>query len=204
MIPKAKKNLHACKYHLENLLKSKHFEEAEINFAAFVNAARSTTFVLQKEFKTNPKFIEWYGNPDKPKEALEGTKRHEMKNDKLCKFFLDLRNKIVKEGITNLNCSTIIRSLNTGQDLLDEPAGASIAIGPQGIYYHVNKGTPQEDMIPAITTGKITTSIIIAGAPSQHLGNKILNPNLVSISKLYYEYLKNLVEEWTGIINSSN
>jgi len=199
MIPKAKKNLHACKYHLRNLLNSKHFEEVEINFAAFVNSARNTTFVLQKEFKKTPGFIEWYGNPDKPE---EGTKLHQMKNDELCKFFLNLRSKITKEGITNLNCSTTVRSLHTGRDFPDKPASASIVVGNQGIYYHVQKGTPQEDKLPAITGGDITTNIFIAGAPTQRLGKTIPNPNLVNISELYYEYLKNLVEEWTGIMNS--
>jgi len=43
MIPKAKKNLHACQYHLEKLLNSKHFEELEINFGAFVVFAITIT-----------------------------------------------------------------------------------------------------------------------------------------------------------------
>lgn len=204
MVPKAKKNLHACEYHLKNLLSSRHFEEVEINFAAFVNSARSATFVLQKEFKKNPNFIEWYGNPDKPEEAKKGTKIHQMQNDELCKFFIELRNKIVKEGVTNLNCSTIIRSFHAGKDLPDKPANAGILIGSQGIYYHVKRGTSKEDKIPALTGGRITTKIFIADVPTKHLGKTISNPNLVSISKLYHKYLKNLIEEWTGIINSSD
>lgn len=204
MIPKAKKNLHACKYHMRNLLGSKHFEEVEINFAAFVNSARNTTFVLQKEFKKTPGFIDWYGNPDKPEEAKEGTRLHQMKNDELCKFFLNLRSKIAKEGMNALNCSTTVRRLHTGKDFPDKLVGATLAVGNKGIYYHVKKGTPQEDKLPAITSGDITTNIFIAGAPTQHLGETIPNPNLVSISELYYEYLKNLVEEWTGIMNSSD
>jgi len=65
MIPKAKKNLHACKQHLENLFKSKNFEEVEINFENFVNSGRNVTFVLQKEFNTDPRFIKWYGKSKK-------------------------------------------------------------------------------------------------------------------------------------------
>ena len=61
MIPKAKKKLHACKVHLEKLLKSNHFAEVEIYFEAFVNSGRDVTFVLQKEFNKDPRFIKWYG-----------------------------------------------------------------------------------------------------------------------------------------------
>ena len=50
MVPQAKKNLHACEYHLKNMSKSENIEELEINFAAFVNSARNVTFVLQKQF----------------------------------------------------------------------------------------------------------------------------------------------------------
>lgn len=145
MVPKAKKNLHECEYHLSNLLKSKHFEEVEINFAAFVNSARNVTFVLQKEYKGHPKFLEWYGDPDNPEESKKGTKIYEMRNDDLCKFFYKLRSQIIKEGINNLNCSTKIRSFRTVTDTPDKPENASILIGSKGIYYHVDKGTPQED-----------------------------------------------------------
>ena len=60
MIPKARKNLHECLYHLANMRNSKNSEEFEINFAAFVNSARNVTFVLQKEFSKDDVFIKWY------------------------------------------------------------------------------------------------------------------------------------------------
>lgn len=216
MIPKAKKNLHACKYHLQNLLKSRHFEEVEINFAAFVNFARSTTFVLQKEFNKDPQFVKWYGDSkkdnvtckqgNKKNESLsqsdKGTKQHEMENDELCRFFLNLRNKIIKEGISDLDCSTLICAMNSDLDYPDKPLGASLDIGTDGVYYHVHKGTAQEDRIPAFSsTAKIITDIYISQAPTQHLGQKIENPNLITIAQLYYKYLENLVEEWTEIVN---
>lgn len=157
MIPRAKKNLHECEYHLNNLLSSKHFEEVEINFAAFINSARNSTFVLQKEFKKYSSFIEWYGDPDNSENAEKGTKIFEMNNDELCRFFKNLRNQIDKEGINGLNCSTTINSFNSSEDLIERPA--------------------------------------------IHLGKKIKKPDIVSLSKLYYSYLKKIIDEWTGLFN---
>src|ERR1044072_1699018 len=50
------------------------------NLSAFINAARSITWFMQKEYASNPKFKSWY--------ELE---QKEMKNDSICKFFHDIR-----------------------------------------------------------------------------------------------------------------
>ena len=71
-----------------------------------------------------------------------------------------------------------------------------------GIYYLVNKNTAKEDIIPAETTAKLSTKIFVVGAPQQHLGVDIENPNILEISRLYLKYLKSIVEEWTGILNN--
>lgn len=190
MIPLAKKNLHECEYHLTRMIGSRNVEELEINFAAFVNSARNVTFVLQKEFNKNEVFKSWY---DK--------KREEMRKDELCVFFNDLRDKIVKEGINQIQCNTRIIRLNSSKDLPDKPGGSNLAITSKGIYYHVGGGTPKEDLIPAKTTAQMVTKVSIENAPSKHLGKTIKNNNIIEISKIYYSYLKNIVEEWTGILN---
>ena len=102
MIPRAKKNLHECEYHLNKMLSISHVEELEINFAAFVNSARNVTFVLQKEFNKDSYFIERYE-----------VKQNEMSQDKLCKFFYELRSSIIKEGINKLEFSTQINQFNS-------------------------------------------------------------------------------------------
>ena len=190
MIPKAKKNLHECKYHLNNMLKSENIEELEINFAAFVNSGRNVTFVLQKEFTSDDNFNKWYK-----------TKQDEMGSDELCKFFKELRNLIIKEGINNIECNTRISKLNTSEDMVDRPKNSGIAITGKGIFYLINKGTPQEDLIPAKTKAQMMTTVFIKDAPKTYLGKTILNNSIIEISKIYYEYLKILVEEWTGIVN---
>lgn len=194
MIPKAKKNLHECEYHLNNMLHSKHVEELEINLAAFVNSARNVTFVLQKEFKQNPVFNKWYEK-----------KQEEMKQDPLCKFFHKLRNSVIKEGINNLSCSTHIQSLNYPADMRDKPApDCDIAINEKGLFWLVNKGLPQEDLIPAFSKGSIITHVFIKDAPTHHMGKEIKENNIINISKIYYDYLRNIVEAFTGIMNKVN
>ena len=52
----------------------------KFNLSAFLSSARSITFFLQKEFKGNPRFEEWYPH-----------KRDEMKKNKLMKFCKEMR-----------------------------------------------------------------------------------------------------------------
>ena len=70
------------------------------NLSAFVSAARSVTFVLQKEFSKNPKFDKWYCE-----------KQMQMRSDKLFKFFKDKRDYVIhKKGTidTRAEISTAI------------------------------------------------------------------------------------------------
>lgn len=196
------------------MVSATHVEDLEISFAAFVNSARSTTFILQKEFKTKESFIKWYGNPDcyengkwtgEEAEPTD-TKIYEMAHDELCKFFVSLRNQITKEGINGFVCSTNIRSFNSNSDLIDQPPGSSIQFRGNGIYYLVGRGTSKEDSIPARTRAVVTTQVALPNTPSVHLRSKIPDSrkDIINLSKIYYEYLKSLVEEWTGVINSQS
>ena len=200
MVPRAKKNLHECAYHLERMEHSTHVEELSINFAAFVNSARNITFVLNKEFSDDPEFKSWYGEKENP---AKGTKRYEMANNALTRFFRDLRNEIVKEGTNGFVCSTHIHQFNSGTDMIDPPPNAGLEISGDGMYYRVNKGTPQEDRIPAKSRARLTTMVGIQNPPTSHLGVEIPadQRDVLNLSKKYYEYLKSIVEEWTGILN---
>ena len=217
IIPKAKKNLHQCEYHLKLMNNSHSIEELEINFAAFVISARSVTFVLQKEFSKNKKFIEWYGELAKEeiicehcgktkkvsKEPIKRTKQYEMKNDSLCKFFLEQRNKIEKEGISGIEAvNAKVTSFNSSTDIVDKPEGVNnTLIGANGISFSIYSNTPKADIIPANTTAKLSIVFILKDTPDTHLGENIVGKNFFEISNLYYEYLKSSVEEFTGIIN---
>lgn len=65
-------------------------QKFKYNFSAFVSAARSITFLLQKEVSKNQGFDEWYCK-----------KQMQMEQDELFKFFKKKRNYILKEGLIN-------------------------------------------------------------------------------------------------------
>ncbi len=197
---------------------SRSLEEIEINFAAFVSSARSVTFVLQKEFCKNDKFIKWYGDSRKEKvlcqhcgktkdipiEPPKGTKQYEMRNDPLCRFFLEQRNRIEKEGISGIEAvSTDITSFDSSTDIPEKPVGVdSTIIGEGGIFFTVYSNTPKADVLSAKTMAIVSTVFMLKDTPVVHLGKDIQDRNFFEKSKLYFEYLKSMVEEFTGIVNS--
>lgn len=184
MVPKAKRNIHQCEYHLQGMKKSKNVEEFEITYAAFFfMSARTVTFSLQKEFTNHPVFAEWYER-----------KREHLRDDRIARFFVDERNRIEKEGINSLSFSLYINQFNSQNDLINKPNDSDVLISGNEIYYHINKGTGKEDIIPANTRGNIFTQIFFA--PSE-LGN------VLDTCEKYFSTLKSVVEEWTGILNES-
>jgi hypothetical protein len=200
-IPRAKKNLHQCDYHLNLMRESRNLEEVEINFASFVTSARSVTFVLQKEFSENADFTRWYGDKDNP---AKGTKIYEMREDPLCKFFLNLRNSIEKEGISGIKglSMRIEEPFNSATDIVNKPEGRqSLFIGSGGMFINVYPDTPRADLIPIITKTKISIIFTLEGVPSTHLGENIEKCNFFEICQMYYNYLKKLVEDCTATIN---
>ncbi len=188
MIPKAKQNLHECSYHLEGMKRATNIEIFEICFAAFVNSARNVTFVLQKEYAHNDKFVLWYK-----------AKQEKLKNDIICKYFVDLRNKINKEGINELNFVTTIHTINTANDLIDRPVNSKVIIKSRGLYYLIKEKSPEEDMIPAAHKGFVQTEIKFNKLP-----DCIKDKNVFDLSISYYEILKSIIDGWTGLLNQES
>ncbi len=84
----------------ERLLEAEHFakrtarergEAVGYNLNAFLSAARSVTFLLQKEFSKIDGFAEWWTND-----------RVVLDDDPAARFFLELRNYSQKEGRISL------------------------------------------------------------------------------------------------------
>jgi hypothetical protein len=192
MVPRAKLNIHECDYHLNRMKYSVSVEEMEINFAAFVNSSRNVTFVLQKEFANDPIFKTWYSR-----------KQEEMSTDQLSQFFLNLRNKIVKEGINDLMFTLQIHNFNSLTDVEDKPDNSVMVITNKGIYWFIDGGTGKEDYLPAKTKGSIGHAVSLLNHPVSHLGSDISSLGLFELCNIYLTYLKNLVEEWTGIKNTA-
>ena len=182
MIPKAKKNLHQCIFHLNNMKIARNAEEFEIGYSAFVMSARTVTFVLQKEFSKHKEFMSWYEK-----------KREDMGNNPTAKFFLDQRNLIEKEGINALEFSLDINDMNFTGNETYIPQNSEVEIQPNGTFYLVDKGTAKEDLIPATLNGSITIKIFI------RIDGKVLS--VLKLCEEHYLMLLELVEEWTGKVN---
>lgn len=76
--------------------KGTQLREARFNLSAFITAARSVTFTLQKSLSGVDGFDAWYEQ-----------QRERMKNNKLSSFFLNARNLAQKVGHYHINGSSI-------------------------------------------------------------------------------------------------
>ena len=91
-----------------------HSLEFEPNMNAFLGAARSVTFVMQKEFASVPGFREWWD-------------KHPAKTDAQFAKFRDLRNVSVKEG--SIKHSRIVTGFSFGDEGL-RVKGKSVLTSP--------------------------------------------------------------------------
>lgn len=84
---KAKERLRAARFFLNGMEDVLEDRTAFVhNLLAFLMISRSVTWILQKEFDSNPKFKKWYEK-----------KQEEMQKDHLMTFFKEMRNVAVKE-----------------------------------------------------------------------------------------------------------
>jgi len=98
-------------YYFNNIEKSKHTNEFEFNYNAFISSARSIILILQD--KTGIKFdrkgnitnkgiingfSEWYIN-----------KKSRLDTDELCKYFKENRNSNIHSGKSQIQSSYTIR-----------------------------------------------------------------------------------------------
>lgn len=75
-----------AEYFMRRLSRKRGYEHG-FDLNAFLSAARSVTFLIQKEMSNVPGFTEWWNE-----------RRKEMRRDDAMRFFLELRNYSQKEG----------------------------------------------------------------------------------------------------------
>lgn len=103
--------------------------EFKYYFSAFVSAGRSITFVLDKEFKDSKYgevFQSWYG--DTSSDGLtEGTVQSDLSNNDICKFVLNARNTVLKEGAP-ITTKTMMTAIQEPPSILEimEKRGMSV------------------------------------------------------------------------------
>ena len=157
----------------------------EYNLSAFLSAARSVTFVLQKESSKNPKFDEWYCK-----------KQMQMKRDKLFKFLKKKRDsgihkKIIKpraEISITIPCSSVAASYSveaivrnaegiiTDYEYSESPAKPKPASKPNGIeetkykWFFNDWPEPDEDVITLCEKYLEGLKLIVEEAGSKFCG----------------------------------
>ncbi|MGD1837727.1 MAG: hypothetical protein ACPKPY_06680 [Nitrososphaeraceae archaeon] len=106
------------------------------NTSAFISAARSVTWVLQKEYKDENTFGEWYN-----------AKQEEMKNDSIYKFFNDLRRITIHLESIKINTKTSV-TINEPQIPISDSVSVRV----------IRKDGRIEEHVPQITNKKNSKS----------------------------------------------
>ena len=152
---------------------------------------RVVTFVLQNLRSTERKFDEWYINF-----------QEEMKSDPLLLFFKELRNTLEKEGALKLHVKIHIKHFTFLQDLArfgpPPPYAKSFFMGDQlggsGWEIQLPDGSVSKYYVELpIDIGSV--SLHFPETPISHLGEKIEDSSIESLSNAYLQYLRDLLKE---------
>jgi hypothetical protein len=152
---------------------------------------RAITFVLQNLRSTESEFEEWYTNY-----------REQMESDPLMVYFKNIRNELEKEGSLRLSVRTYIKSFNYPQDIArfgPPPLNAKAFF----MGDHLG-GSGWEVVLPDGSTRKYyinlpsdigTVSLHFPQSPKYHLGKRIEDNSIETMSRAYLNYLNMLVRE---------
>ena len=187
IVQRTEGTLRHAQVELRELLLSVDPELYAAHFRNVIVHGRSVTFVLQQLRSRVHGFDAWY-------EPWQ----QEMKEDALLRYFVDVRNDILKKGDTHAGANLYIRSLSTDQ-IGPSPEGAkSLFIGDHlgGIGWDVDRGDG--------TAGKVYWKLprevgevwyTFRDAPLIHLGKDITGLSAAHLLDLYLKYLARLVGE---------
>lgn len=106
----ARRKLNEARYFLSMMERTKGEEAFFYNLSAFLSAARSVTFVLQKEFNDGSEFVKWYAD-----------EREGMRKNPLFELIRDARNFVLKESYPETRSIQVIFSdteTNTEQAMI--------------------------------------------------------------------------------------
>jgi len=144
------------------------------NLNAFVSSARSITFIMQKEFSSNPRFTEWYKG-----------KQEEMIKDPIFALFKKLRNESLKERPV-ANRIKFTTEVNATFGANQEATIPFLNVSKDGnIIINNNE--------PIIINGK--PSSITPHTQYSYFFDELPNQDAVELSKLYFNKLKDLVKD---------
>lgn len=153
-------------------------------FNSFLGSARAVTNVLQKEGNKVPKFSSWYE-----------VKQEEMKKDQVMRFVHKARIDDFHRGRHRLKFSTHLRHMSGDEAGPPPSPDAKLVLRENGVFWIVGVGTATERRIPVKKGARYITNISIAGAPTEHLGAKLVRNDPLRVCHLALVYLEKLVRE---------
>ena len=156
------------------------------NLAVF---GRAVTNVLQDLRRTERDFDEWYAKY-----------RVEMESDPLMSYFYALRTKILKEGLLETSTQTHIKQLSWPEDMSrfgpPPPNAKAFFIGDSagGSGWEVELSNGSTEKYYAELPAEIgSVSLHFPQAPKYHLGREIGETGIETLSRMYIDYLQELV-----------
>lgn len=160
------------------------------NVAVF---GRSVTFVLQNLRSVDADaFNRWYA-----------PKQEAMRADPLLKYFVSLRNEILKEGGPTATSSLYIEHMNTSDLaplMAHPPPGAKgffvgDVLGGSGWEVELPDGSLEKYYVQLPGAVKMQSWLHFPDPPEQHLGEPLADTSLQNLGRLYIAYLSSLVDE---------
>lgn len=153
-------------------------EKFEFNLQAFLSAARSVTFVMQKEYSKKPNFEEWYE-----------LKRKEMQADEMLRFFHKARTVSIHEKPVSLGTMAHIRRIY----IHSVPQGWGFAITAKGEPVWI---TPKGERVHASEFDKEVTRVyLFNNPPKTFLGVDLKDFSVVHLCRLHLAYLTDLAKQ---------
>lgn len=162
-------------------------------WANIVIFGRSVTFVLQnlRSKVGEQEFNKWY-------EPIQ----EKMKTDELLCAFKNARNSLEKQGAITTSTSMHIDYLDSNmmRRMMGTPPknAKSFFIGDtfggSGWFVEMPDGTEEKVYVDIGENSNFSIQVFFSENPTYHNNKKIENPTIENCSRLYYRFLKNLVQ----------
>lgn len=186
-----KMTLEMAHYGLKDLT-SKDPKYRELGLRNLAMHGRSVTFVLQNLKNLEPDFEDWYREI-----------QTEMKSSDLCRFFLNLRNEIEKQGVVReRSISAQIDHFSTDMlHRLPRPDNVKITgffmgdqLGGSGWEIELPDGTKDKFYLE-LPESMIKVSTHFTEIKGSHLGTPLEGKTVEELGSMYYKYLSEIVSK---------
>lgn len=188
ILKRAEETLSTAQYGLDDLITGPPQRKLS-GLSNLVVFGRAVTNVLQNLRGTEPDFDEWYGKY-----------REEMESDPLMRYFYALRTKILKEGLLETMSRAYIARLSLPENMSrfgPPPPNAKAffirdSAGGSGWEIELPDGSTEKYYVelPA-EVGSV--SLHFPQPPKYHLGREISETAIEALSRMYIDYLHELV-----------